>query len=56
MYVTTSYMYPVKKTLTHSGCGLPAKTMADGVGFEPTDPCESPVFKTGAISLSATHP
>ena len=26
------------------------------MGFEPTDPCGSPVFKTGAIDHSATPP
>jgi hypothetical protein len=30
--------------------------MAEGVGFEPTDPCGSPVFKTGAIDRSAIPP
>ncbi len=30
--------------------------LAEEVGFEPTDPCESPVFKTGAIDHSATLP
>ena len=30
--------------------------MAEGVGFEPTDACASPVFKTGAIDHSATLP
>ncbi len=30
--------------------------MADGVGFEPTEACTSPVFKTGALNRSATHP
>ena len=30
--------------------------MAEGVGFEPTDGCPSPVFKTGAIDHSATLP
>ena len=30
--------------------------MAEGVGFEPTEPCGSPVFKTGAIDHSATPP
>ena len=29
--------------------------MAEGVGFEPTDPCGSPVFKTGAID-QLCHP
>ena len=30
--------------------------MADGVGFEPTNPCGLAVFKTAALSRSATHP
>ena len=30
--------------------------MAEEVGFEPTDACTSPVFKTGALSHSATLP
>ena len=30
--------------------------MAEGVGFEPTDPCGSAVFKTAAIVHSATPP
>ena len=30
--------------------------MAEGVGFEPTSPFGKPVFKTGAIVLSATPP
>jgi hypothetical protein len=30
--------------------------MAEGVGFEPTEPCGSPVFKTGAIDHSTTLP
>lgn len=30
--------------------------LAEGVGFEPTDACASPVFKTGAIDHSATLP
>ena len=29
---------------------------AERVGFEPTDPCGSPVFKTGAINHSTTSP
>ena len=29
---------------------------AEEVGFEPTDPCGSPVFKTGAINRSTTPP
>ncbi len=31
-------------------------TLAEGVGFEPTDACTSPVFKTGAFDHSATLP
>lgn len=30
--------------------------LAEGVGFEPTDGCPSPVFKTGALNRSATPP
>ena len=30
--------------------------LAEGVGFEPTDPCESTVFKTAAFVHSATPP
>jgi hypothetical protein len=30
--------------------------MAEGVGFEPTDPYGSPVFKTGALNRSAIPP
>ena len=30
--------------------------MAEEVGFEPTEPFGSPVFKTGAIDHSATPP
>lgn len=30
--------------------------MAEGEGFEPTDTCASPVFKTGAIDHSANLP
>src|SRR5690349_1736849 len=30
--------------------------VAEEVGFEPTEPCGSPVFKTGAIDHSATPP
>ena len=29
---------------------------ADGVGFQPTNPCGLAVFKTAALSRSATHP
>jgi hypothetical protein len=36
-------------TATHSG-------LADGVGFEPTNPCGLAVFKTAALNRSATHP
>jgi hypothetical protein len=45
----------------HFGCAifsmpLLARCAAEGVGFEPTEPCGSPVFKTGAIDHSATPP
>ncbi len=30
--------------------------MAEGVGFEPTEPFGSPVFKTGALNHSAIPP
>jgi hypothetical protein len=30
--------------------------VADGVGFEPTNPCGLAVFKTAALNRSATHP
>jgi hypothetical protein len=30
--------------------------LADGVGFEPTEPFSSLVFKTSALNRSATHP
>jgi len=33
-----------------------AGVLAEGVGFEPTEPCGSPVFKTGAIDHSTTPP
>lgn len=37
--------------------GFPRRKVADGVGFEPTEAVEtSPVFKTGALNRSATHP
>ena len=32
------------------------KILAEGVGFEPTRACAPPVFKTGALSHSATPP
>jgi hypothetical protein len=31
-------------------------SLADGVGFEPTNPCGLAVFKTAALNHSATHP
>ncbi len=37
------------------GC-LSHKNMAEGVGFEPTNPCGLTVFKTVAIVHSATPP
>ena len=36
--------------------GGKAPFMADGVGFEPTNPCGLAVFKTAALNRSATHP
>jgi hypothetical protein len=33
-----------------------SSVLAEAVRFELTDPCESPVFKTGAIDHSATLP
>ncbi len=36
--------------------GLFIGVLAEAVRFELTDPCESPVFKTGAIDHSATLP
>ena len=33
-----------------------SRSLAEAVRFELTDPCESPVFKTGAIDHSATLP
>jgi hypothetical protein len=43
------------------GCGFlwswyDSTALADGVGFEPTNPCGLAVFKTAALSHSATHP
>lgn len=36
--------------------GASCEGLAEGVGFEPTDACTSPVFKTGALDHSATLP
>ncbi len=33
-----------------------SETVAEAVGFEPTNPCGLPVFKTGAFNHSATLP
>jgi hypothetical protein len=42
---------------THKGAqSVPEDQMAEGVGFEPTVGCPTPVFKTGAIDHSATPP
>jgi hypothetical protein len=42
---------------THKGAkSVPKDQMAEGVGFEPTVGCPTPVFKTGAIDHSATPP
>ena len=38
------------------GQGRDRTEMAVGVGFEPTEPLSSPVFKTGAINRSTTPP
>jgi hypothetical protein len=35
---------------------LGIQRLTEGVGFEPTDPCGSPVFKTGALNRSAIPP
>ena len=47
-------MHRHSKHLQYSG--LEAVTETEGVGFEPTDPFGSPVFKTGAINHSTTPP
>jgi hypothetical protein len=39
--------------LTAAGC---VSYCTEGVGFEPTEPFSSPVFKTGAMNRSATLP
>ena|GEM_PF-2133231 len=36
--------------------GKSAKKLAEAVGFEPTEPCGSTVFKTAAFNHSATPP
>ncbi len=36
--------------------GFELVALAEEVGFEPTNPCGFPVFKTGAIGHSATLP
>ena len=36
--------------------GMRDSALADGVGFEPTNPCGLAVFKTAALNHSATHP
>ena len=35
---------------------LPVEKMAERVGFEPTDACTSPVFKTGSFDHSDISP
>ena len=47
-------MHRHSKHLQYSG--FEAVTETEGVGFEPTDPFGSPVFKTGAINHSTTPP
>ncbi len=46
----------VSGTKCHLCVGSLTCCVADGVGFEPTDAFTSPVFKTGALNRSATHP
>lgn len=38
------------------GCDMRGGAVAEGAGFEPAEPCGSPVFKTGAIDHSTTPP
>lgn len=45
-----------KPTLVFMRVGGRLRGMAEGVGFEPTEPFGSPVFKTGAIDHSTTPP
>ena len=44
------------RSSSHRKVSSRLRRMAEGVGFEPTDPCGSPVFKTGAIDRSTTPP
>src|SRR5438093_1330657 len=51
--------YPINRLA--GGCLQPlghlsASLMAEGVGFEPTEPCGSAVFKTAALNHSAIPP
>src|SRR5205085_760380 len=51
--------YPVNRLA--GGCLQPlghlsARLLAEGVGFEPTEPCGSAVFKTAALNHSAIPP
>ena len=41
---------------SHRKASARLRRKSEGVGFEPTDPCGSPVFKTGAIDRSTTPP
>ncbi len=41
---------------SHRKVSTRLRRKSEGVGFEPTDPCGSPVFKTGAIDRSTTPP
>ncbi len=46
-----------KPNATQTVGSLPHHSLrSEEVGFEPTDPCGPPVFKTGAIDHSATLP
>lgn len=57
--MTASGSFPATYADFRSRLGLNGAAehlLAEGVGFEPTDACTSPVFKTGAIDHSATLP
>lgn len=45
---------PIRRTIILNRSAF--KIVADEVGFEPTEPCGSLVFKTSSLILSDTHP
>src|SRR5690606_30931402 len=47
---------PGRRRGDHCECAGSSTHLAEGVGFEPTEGCPSPVFKTGAFNRSATLP